>query len=126
VICVDPTYLDVPFRIDGRGRTEETDYADHVRDLIRQVLFTAPGERVNRPDFGCGISQLVFMPNSDALAAATQFLVQGALTRTLDHAIAVHSVDVASSDSTLTVTVVFSDRRSGELRESQFTSPWHP
>ncbi|MCY7399450.1 MAG: GPW/gp25 family protein [Nocardioides sp.] len=123
---MDATYLDVPFRIDGRGRTAETTWDDHVRDLIHQVLFTAPGERVNRPDFGCGVGQLVFMPNGDALATATQFLVQGALTRTLDHVIAVHSVDVVALDSTLTITVVFSDRRSGELRESQFTSPWRP
>ena len=122
---VDPTYFDFPYHLDGRGRTAETDYADHVRDLIRQVLFTAPGERVNRPDFGCGIGQLVFMPNGDALATATQFLVQGALTRTLDHVIAVHAVNVVASDGILTVTVAFSDRRSGELRESQFTSPWH-
>jgi len=66
------TYLDFPFRIDGRGRSGETDTDDHVRDLIWQVLFTSPGERVNRPDFGCGLKTLVFMPNSDALAAATQ------------------------------------------------------
>ena len=77
-------YFDFPYHVDGRGRTAETDEDDHIRDLIYQVLFTNPGERVNRPDFGCGISQLVFMPNSDVLAAATQFLVQGALTRWLD------------------------------------------
>ena len=77
-------YFDFPYHIDGRGRTAETDEDDHIRDMIHQVLFTNPGERVNRPDFGCGVGQLVFMPNSDALAAATQFLVQGSLTRWLD------------------------------------------
>ena len=90
------------------------------------MLFTNPGERVNRPDFGCGIGQLVFMPNSDALATATQFLVQGALTRWLDHVIAVHRVEVSAADSTLRSTVVFTDRRTGEQRESQFLSPWRP
>ena len=69
---MNETFFDFPFRIDGRGRTAETDRDDHVRDLIHQVLFTAPGERVNRPDFGCGIGQLTFMPNGDQLAAATQ------------------------------------------------------
>ncbi len=116
------TYFDFPYRIDGRGRTAEADSHDHVRDLIYQVLFTAPGERVNRPDFGCGITQLVFMPNSDALAAATQYLVQGALTRWLDEAIAVHDVEITNSDSTLTVRVAYTDRRSGDQREAAFTA----
>jgi phage baseplate assembly protein W len=120
------TFFDFPFHVDGRGRTAETDRSDHVRDLIHQVLFTAPGERVNRPDFGCGIGQLTFMPNGDQLAAATQFLVLGALTRWLDTVIIVHQVDVSAVDSRLTVTVVYSDRRTGEEREARFLSPWRP
>ena len=120
------TFFDVPFHVDGRGRTAETDRDDHVRDLIFQVLFTAPGERVNRPDFGCGIGQLVFMPNGDQLAAATQFLVQGALTRWLDSVIVVHEVAVQALDSRLTVNVVYSDRRTGEQRRASFASPWRP
>jgi hypothetical protein len=120
------TFLDFPYHIDGRGRTAETDRDDHIRDLIFQVLFTAPGERPNRPDFGCGIGQLTFMPNGDQLAAATQFLVQGALTRWLDPVIAVHHVDVTAIDSRLTVTVAFSDRQTGEEREARFLSPWRP
>ena len=63
--------LDYPYHFDGRGRTAETTDDDHIRDLIEQVLFTAPGERVNRPTFGSGVMQLVFAPNSDALASAT-------------------------------------------------------
>ena len=118
------TWLDFPYHVDGRGRTAETDEDEHLRDLIHQVLFTNPGERVNRPDFGCGIGQLVFMPNGDALAAATQFLVQGALTRWLDSVIAVHRVEVAAEDSRLTVSVVFSKRSSGEARAMSFLSPW--
>ena len=118
------TFFDVPFRLDGRGRTAETDRDGHVRDLIHQVLFTAPGERVNRPDFGCGIAQLVFMPNSEQLAAATQFLVLGGLTRWLDTVIVVHEVDVEAVEAQLTVTIVYSDRRTGELRETRFLSPW--
>jgi uncharacterized protein len=116
-------YFDFPYRIDGRGRTAETHDDDHVRDLIYQVLFTSPGERVNRPDFGCGVGQLVFMPNSGALAAATQFLVQGALTRWLDAVIVVHRVDVSALDNKLTVKVVFTQRGTGESRDLSFTSP---
>jgi phage baseplate assembly protein W len=118
-------YFDFPYHIDGRGRTAETDEDDHIRDLIYQVLFTNPGERVNRPDFGCGIGQLVFMPNSDALAAATQFLVQGALTRWLDTVVAVERVDIVPQDNKLTVKVVFVKRSTGESRDLSFLSPWH-
>ncbi|MFJ9406931.1 GPW/gp25 family protein [Streptomyces sp. NPDC101393] len=117
-------YLDFPYHIDGRGRTALTDEDDHIRDLVHQVLFTNPGERVNRPDFGCGLGQLVFMPAGDSLAAVTQFLVQGALTRWLDDVIAVHRVDVVPEDTTLTVNVVFSKRSTGEQRDERFLSPW--
>ena len=120
------TYLDHPLHLDGRGLTAETDADNHIRDLIHQVLFTIPGERVNRPDFGCGLGQLVFMPDSDGLAAATQFLMQGALTRWLDDVIVVHRVDVLSHDETLEVVVTFSDRRTGEADRAHFLSPWHP
>ena len=74
-------HLDIPFGFDGRGRAAATGDDDHLRDLIRMVLFTAPGERVNRPDFGCGVKQLVFAPLSDTLAATTQHLLHGALLR---------------------------------------------
>ena len=95
------SFMDAPFAIDASGRTAVTGADDHVRDLIMLVLFTAPGERVNRPEFGCGLKQLVFAPASDALAAATQQLVHGALIRWLDRVIAVESVDVAVGDAEL-------------------------
>jgi uncharacterized protein len=114
-------FLDFPFRVDGRGRSAETAEDDHIRDMIFQVLFTTPGERVNRPDFGCGIKQLVFMPNSDALATATQFLVQGALQRWLDSVIQVESVEVEAAEAELRVTVVYSKRSGGGPRRDVFT-----
>jgi hypothetical protein len=114
-------YLDLPYRISGRGHTADTDEDDHIRDLIRQVLFTDPGERVNRPDFGCGIRQMVFMPGGDAVAAATQFLVQGALTRWLDALIDVRTVTVTAQDERLTVTVSYVKRSTGERRTDQLT-----
>ena len=113
--------IDYPFHPDRRGRTAETDQVDHVRDLIEQVLFTAPGERVNRPDFGSGLMQLVFAPNSDELAAATQFLVQGALQQWLGDLIVVDDVRAESEDSRLEVTVVYTVRRTQEQRQAQFT-----
>ena len=114
-------FLDFPFHIDGRGRAAETAEDDHIRDMIFQVLFTNPGERVNRPDFGCGIKQLVFMPNSEALATATQFLVHGSLQRWLDSVIQVESVDVEAVEAELRVTVVYSKRSGGGPRRDVFT-----
>jgi phage baseplate assembly protein W len=114
-------FFDFPFHIDGRGRSAETDEDDHIRDMIMQVLFTDPGERVNRPDFGCGLKQLVFMPNSDALATATQFLIQGSLQRWLEAVIQVETVAVEAVDSELRVSLVYSKRSGGGLRREVFT-----
>lgn len=115
-------HLDHPFHFDGRGRTAVTGDDDHVRDLIYQVLFTAPGERVNRPDFGCGIGQLVFAPASGALATSTQFLVQGALERWLADVVQVHRVDVSAEESTLTVEVVYTRLDTGRRQTETFTT----
>jgi len=114
-------FLDFPFHIDGPGRAAETPEDDHIRDLIFQVLFTDPGERVNRPDFGCGLKQLVFMPNSDVLATATQFLVQGSLQRWLETVIQVDSVEVETIDSELRVTVTYRKHSGGDTRRDIFT-----
>ena len=97
--------LDFPYHVSGRGRTATTDPEDHVRDLIEQVLLTAPGERVMRPDFGAGLLALVFEPNSDTLAAATQMLIQSALQLYLSDLIAVQAVEVIDDDATLRVDV---------------------
>jgi len=112
--------VDFPYRIDGRGRTAATSYEDHIRDMVEEVLFTSPGERVNRPTFGCGLLQLVFAPNSDELAATTQYLVQGALQQWLGDLIQVNSVTVANEDSTLRVTVSFTIRRTQQSQTAQF------
>jgi phage baseplate assembly protein W len=114
-------FLDFPFHLDGRGQTAETPEDDHIRDMILQVLFTCPGERINRPDFGCGLKQFVFAPNSDALAAATQLLVQGSLQRWLDSVISVESVQVDAVESELRITVTYSKRSGGGTRRDVFT-----
>ena len=112
--------IDFPLHFDGRGHTAETDYEGHIRNLIEQLLFTAPGERVNRPDFGSGLQQLVFAPNSDELAAATQFLVQGALQQWLGDLIQVDAVQVQSEDSALRVVVQYTVRRTQQRQVAQF------
>lgn len=113
--------IEYPFRIDGRGRVAEADPDPHIRQLIEQVLFTRTGERVNRPDFGSGLQQLIFGPNSIEVGAATQLLVQGALEQWLGDLIEVEAVEVESVDARLEVTVQYVVRRSQERQIAAFT-----
>jgi len=106
--------IDYPFHLDQRGRTAATGENDHVRDMIEQLLFTNPGERVNRPDFGSGVLQLVFAPNSPELAATLQFTMQASLQRWLGDVIAVDSLSVAAEDSTLRVVIEYTVVGTGE------------
>jgi phage baseplate assembly protein W len=102
-----PHHVGFPLRLDHRGRTALVDDATYVRGLVEQVLFTAPGERVNRPDFGSGVGRLVFAPSDDALAQSTQALVHGALQRWLGDLLRVENVTVVSVDSRLEVVVEY-------------------
>ena len=115
--------VDFPYHFDTRGRTAQADSDDHIRDLIEQVLFTSPGERVNRPTFGSGLAELVFAPASDELATATQFLVHGALQQWLADLIHVDDVEVQSRDSVFAVRVQYTVRRTLERKVAQFTRP---
>lgn len=110
-----------PFKIDESGRTAIVSEERHIRQLIEQVLFTATGERVNRPTFGTGINQLVFAPNSDQLATATQFLVQGALQQWLGNLIRVELVSVESIESSLTISIQYSIIKNQEREVQTFT-----
>lgn len=112
--------MDFPYRFDRTGGTAGASADDHVRDLIEQVLFTVPGERVNRPGFGSGLLQLVFAPNSDPLAAATQLSVQASLQQWLGGAIEMESVIVENDDSQLKVTVRYRSRKTQQSRTEEF------
>ncbi len=115
------TQIDYPLHFDSRGRTAQATDDKHIRDLIAQVLFTSPGERVNRPTFGSGLIQLVFAPNSDEMAATTQFLVQGALQQWLGDLIQIEAVNVENEESTLQITVQYTIRRSQQSQIAQFS-----
>ncbi|SOE87087.1 Gene 25-like lysozyme [Burkholderia sp. YR290] len=114
--------IDFPFHFDDRGRTADTDVDDHVRDMIEEVLFTAPGERVNRPTFGCGVLQMVFAPNSDELAAASQLLIQSSLQQWLDDLIAVESVSVQNDDAILRISIQYVNRQSQVRQTATFSA----
>jgi Bacteriophage baseplate protein W len=112
--------IDFPFHFDNRGRTATTDENDHIRDMIEQFLFTNPGERVNRPDFGSGLLQLVFAPNSPELAATVQLTIQAGLQRWLSDLIVVREVEVTAEESTLRALVQYIVNATGEQRSETF------
>jgi phage baseplate assembly protein W len=113
-------HIKYPFGLYDLGRTGTARQEDHIRDLIEQVLFTMPGERVNRPDFGCGLAQLVFAPNSEELASATQLLVQGALQQWLGELIQVEAVQIENEEATLQVTIQYVVRRNQQRHVAHF------
>ncbi len=112
--------IDFPIHFTALGRTAEAANDDHIRQMIEQLLFTSPGERVNRPDFGSGLMQMVFAPNSPELAATLQFTMQAALQRYLSDLIEIQSLEVTSEDSTLRVEVSYALRTTGEVFNAQF------
>jgi phage baseplate assembly protein W len=112
--------IDFPFHLDGRGRTATTGDDEHIRDMIEQVLFTNAGERVNRPDFGSGLLQMVFASNSPELASALQFTTQAALQRHLGDLIDLQQLEVTARDATLGVTVRYVVRRTQQSQTQTF------
>jgi len=115
--------IDHPYGIDGSGRTAAAGFDVHVRDLIEQVLFTAPGERVMRPDFGSGLLELVFEPGGPETAATTQYLVQSALERHLGDVLTLDHVDVQAVDSALVITVSYLVLRTRTPGVATFQAP---
>jgi uncharacterized protein len=113
--------LNFPYQFDGRGRTQEATLQDYLNQLVEQVLFTSPGERVNLPDFGSGLLQLPFAPNSQELAAATQFAVQGALQKWLSGYVKVQSVTASAQDAVITVTVSYTPLTTDVTQIQTFT-----
>lgn len=112
--------IDHPFHLDGRGAVATTGEADHVRDLLEQLLLTSPGERVNRPDFGCGLLRYAFEPNGPEVAAALQFTVQAAILRWLGDVIEPQGVEVGADEGTLHLVVRYALRSTGERQSQTF------
>jgi Bacteriophage baseplate protein W len=112
--------IDYPFQFDRRGRTAATDDDEHIRDMIEEFLLTSPGERVNRPDFGSGLLQMVFAPNSPELAAAIQFTTQAGLQQWLGDLIEIKKIEVTSEDAELCVEVQYLVRRTQQTITNTF------
>jgi uncharacterized protein len=113
--------LAFPYGFDGTGHTAQAaSPAAHIADMIEQILFTAPGERVSRPTFGSGTAQLVFEPASAVLAAAEQEAIQAGLQQWLPDLIRVQSVAVTADESTLQVTVSYTVLAAQQQLTQQF------
>lgn len=112
--------INFPYQVAINGRTATTDRAEHIRDLIKQVLFTSPGERVNRPTFGSGLNQLVFEPNNAELISTVQFLVNGALQQWLSEIIEVGDVNIEVTDSSLSIHINYTEIGSQINQEATF------
>jgi phage baseplate assembly protein W len=113
--------IDYPFHFDNGGRTASSASSDdHIHNMIEQILFTDPGERVNLPDFGCGVRRLIFLPNNDVQAAAAQFLIQGALQQQMGDRIEVEAVDVQADDASLNILVQYSVKRTQQRKIDKF------
>lgn len=110
-----------PLFFDSRGGTATVPVDRHIRDMIEQLIFTSPGERVNRPDFGSGLLQMIFAPNSPELAATLQFTLQAALQQWMGDVIDVRDLGVTASDSTLTVELKYVVRATNETQNVVLT-----
>jgi uncharacterized protein len=110
-----------PYHIDGKGRTATSSDEDHINELIEQLLFTAPGERLNRPTFGSGINLLLFAPISTEIVAGAQLIVQGALQQWLGSLIQVEEVRVTNQDSILQVSIQYFIKRNQQRRVAEFS-----
>jgi len=113
--------IDFPFHFTADGRTASTGDADHVRDMIELLLFTQPGERVMRPDFGTGVLQFVHAGNRPEVASALQLTIQAALTQFLGDVVDIDKQRVESIDAELRVTIAYAIRTTGEQRVDTFS-----
>lgn len=107
---MDATSFGFPFKINESGGVTGISSDENIRAKIIQVLFTSPGERVNMPDFGCGLRDLIFEPNNPVLAATTDFNITAALERWLGEDILVEDVEVTSDEEKLGIVIVYTRR----------------
>jgi hypothetical protein len=112
-----------PYRVDARGRTALSGQDAHIREMIEQLLFTTPGERVNRPDLGSGILELVFAGNDPTLAAAVQAMLHATIDQWLGDLVEVREVAARAVESTLEVEISWIVRRTGEAASGLFRRP---
>lgn len=112
-----------PYHLDKRGLTATSDLEEHIEDMLEQLLFTRPGERVNRPDFGCGLLGTVFGPNSPAIGAALEVTIGAAVQQWLGDEIQIGTLTVTSAESTIEVTISYTIRATGAVAAAAVSIP---
>lgn len=112
-----------PYTLDDRGRTATVTYEEHIEQMLALLLFTRPGERVNRPDFGCGLLDMVFAPNSPEVAAALNVTITAAISRWLGDVISLTALDVTAVEGTLTVFVAYVVLATGDAAQMTMSIP---
>jgi phage baseplate assembly protein W len=112
--------ISFPFALEHEGEVATADDDAHIRQMIEQVLFTNPGERVNRPELGCGLYAMVFEPMSSEMVAVTEALVRTNLLTWLGDLISVERLAVEAVESTLEVTIDYAVLGTGERRTGTF------
>jgi phage baseplate assembly protein W len=115
--------VDFPYHLDSRGRTATASYDAHVLEMIELLLFTRPGERVNQPQFGCGLTDLVFGPDSPEVAAALNVTLTAAIGQWLGDVIALTRLDVTSVDSQLIVNLAYTVLATGTAADVALSVP---
>jgi hypothetical protein len=113
--------LRYPYGFDSSGRTAQCSDTDHINQMLGQLLFTNPGERVMQPNFGSGVMQLVFAPNSPQLAATVEYTMQGAIQQYLGDVIALQNLTVTAEDSSLTIDIGYMVRSTGQSASLSLT-----
>lgn len=116
-------YINYPFTISGNGRISLATQTDHLRQLIEEVLLTMSGERVNRPDLGSGLMQMVFAPNNHALTTTFEFLVQGALQAYLGNLVRFSGLTINNTDTTFSVSVQYTVPPAQQQQTLQINTP---
>ena len=114
------THLAWPYGFDAAGRTACVGHEEHVKQMLAQLLFTNAGERVNRPDFGSGLLQLVFAPNSPELATALQFNMRAAIQQWLGDVVELNALEVTSEDATISIHLRYIIRATGTVQTAHF------
>ncbi|MBV9097473.1 MAG: GPW/gp25 family protein [Frankiaceae bacterium] len=113
-------HIAFPLATGRSGGVATVGHKAYVEQLVEQLLFTSPGERVNRPTFGCGLEGLVFGTLTDEVITATRYVVQASLQKWLRDFIDVDDVAIAATGGQLTVTVKYTLLADGQAQSAVF------
>ena len=120
-MSIDPNInVGFPFELDNRGYINSPDHETHIRQLMELVLFTSPGERVNRPDFGCGLLELLFADAADPESVVSAYEIEGQLSRWLGEYVDIESLDLVPIDSMLQIRITYRLKQDDQLRVAVF------